>query len=359
MKKNIALVTLDYPPETGGVARYLGSLVRHANGEMDVFVNETHPAEGPGKVEPVWMFSRGPITWQPMIGLMRLLKKRGYQHVLVSHVLPVGTAAWIARMLGGLKYSVIVHGLDLRLARMSSKKTWLTKQVLRRAHTVIANSEAVAKEIRQLDPSLQPEVLTPGVEAFHATLQSEARQKLQIREGDKLVISIGRLVSRKGFDQLIEAIALLSADIKLVIIGRGNDENRLRGLAKNNKERVRFVTDADDEQRNMWLSAADVFALPARDEGADVEGFGIVYLEAAAHGLACIGGNSGGVPEAILNGKTGMLVDPNHAGEIANAIQTLFEDPNRRIAMGRLGRERVRAEFRWETRTERLLALLK
>ena len=183
MKKNIALVTLDYPPETGGVARYLGSLVRHANGEMDVFVNETHPAEGPGKVEPVWMFSRGPIAWRPIIGLMHLLKKRGYRHILVSHVLPIGSAAWIARMLGGLNYSVIVHGLDLRLARMSSRKTWLTKQVLRRAHIVIANSEAVAKEIRQLNPSLQPEVLTPGVEAVHATVQSEAHKSFRLEKG--------------------------------------------------------------------------------------------------------------------------------------------------------------------------------
>lgn len=359
MKKNIALVTLDYPPETGGVARYLGSLVRHAGGEIDVFVNETHPADGPGRVEPSWMLARGPIPWRPMIGLIRSLKQQGYKHVLVSHVLPVGTAAWIARMLGGLTYSVIVHGLDLRLARASSKKAWITKRILRNARVVIANSEATAADIRQFDSRVRPQILTPGVEDAHAMAQSEARRKLRFEEGDGLVISIGRLVPRKGFDRLIEAMALLSSDVKLVIIGKGNDENRLKALAENMEDRIAFVTDANDEQRDLWLEAADLFALPARDEGDDVEGFGIVYLEAAAHGLACIGGNSGGVPEAIIDARTGMLVDPNEASEIANAIKALLEDPDRRIAMGRAGRDRVRSEFRWGTRANRLIELLK
>ncbi len=355
--KKLALITLDYPPERGGVARYLGGLVEASDGAFDVFVNETHQASGPGHVQPVKLIVSGWPSWRPMVGFIRGLRRKGYGLVLVSHVLPVGVAAMVARWLGGLPYAVICHGLDLRLARISRRKRLLARLALGSAQVVLVNSEATAREVRLVAPSVKPRVLTPAITPGTYPSRSEARQKLDVPSDAKLVVSVCRFVSRKGLDHLIEAVGKLS-DVQLVLVGNGHERDRLSALAQPYGERIRFVSHASDAERDTWLAAADVFALPARDEGDDVEGFGIVFLEAAAAGLPCVAGKSGGVGEAIVDGETGLLVDPTDVGSIRAAIQKLLNDPALRERMGQAGRERVLKDFRWDDRWKELQSWL-
>ena len=352
-----ALITLDYPPERGGVARYLGGLVEASDGAFDVYVNETHQAAGPGHVQQAKLVASGWPAWRPMIGFIRRLRRKGYGMVLLSHVLPVGVAAMLARWTGGLPYAVICHGLDLRLARISWRKQLLARLALRSAKLVLVNSEATAREVRELDPSLRPLVLTPGLKPSTYPPRDEARELLGVKAEAKLVVSVCRFVSRKGLDHLIEAVGSLS-DVHLVLIGDGHERDRLSALAQPHGKRIRFVGEVSDAERDAWLAAADLFALPARDEGNDVEGFGIVFLEAAAAGLACVAGKSGGVGEAVVDGETGILVDPTDVSSIRNAIQTLLDDPTMRERMGQAGRERVLKDFRWEDRWEKLRSWL-
>jgi phosphatidylinositol alpha-1,6-mannosyltransferase len=355
--KKLALITLDYPPERGGVARYLGGLVEASDGAFDVYLDKTHQASGPGSVHPVKLLVPGWPAWRPMIGFIRGLGHKGYDTVLLSHVLPVGVAAMLARWLGGLPYAVICHGLDLRLARISWRKRLLARLALRGAKLVLVNSEATAKEVRELDSSLRPKVLTPGLQPGTYPSRGEARQKLGVAAEAKLVVSVCRFVSRKGLDHLIEAVGGMK-DVQLVLIGDGHERDRLSALAKPFGERIRFVAEATDTERDAWLAAADLFALPARDEGTDVEGFGIVFLEAAAAGLPCVAGKSGGVGEAIVDGETGLLVDPTDVSSIRHAIQTLLDDPALRERMGTAGRARVLKDFRWEDRWKALKSWL-
>lgn len=354
MAKKLALVTLDYPPENGGVARYLGNLVSFGQGAIEVFVNLTHAANGPGRVEPIELIRSGPWSWRPSIGSILKLREKGYGHVLISHALPLGTAAWISKMLGGLPYSIILHGLDLRLAVAHPRKAWLLKQVLRGAKNVIANSEFVAHEIRTFDSGLKPRVLTPAVEPVSRLDREAARSRLGVSADVPLIISVSRLVSRKGLGVLVRVMEKLP-EAHLVIIGSGPERERLAAQVVAFNGRVRIISDASDEQRDEWYAAADVFSLLPRDEGDDVEGFGIVFLEAAARGLPSVAGCSGGVPEAVLDNVTGYLVDPLDEDAIASALKRLLDDATLRISMGREARARVERDFRWEDRVKELL----
>ncbi len=356
--EKIALVTLDYPPERGGVARYLGNLVQASSGLIDVFVNRTHQCSGPGHVQGAFLLHEGFVSWWPMVEFIRSLKKQ-YSSVLVSHALPVGTAAWLAYQAGGPSYAVVLHGLDLRLALTSKRKAWLLKRVLRGAHAIFANSAFVAAEILAFDDTLKPFVLTPGVEPIAYPSRDEARQALGLLEDEQIILGVGRLIPRKGFDHLIGAMRTLPETAKLVIIGDGYDQHRLDEAAKLVKNRVRFISHASDQERNRWYAASDIFALPVREDNEDVEGFGIVYLEAALAGLPCVAGKSGGAPEAVVDGETGLIVDSQSPDAIADALRKLLQDTELRRRFGHAGKARAQSAFRWDTRWEQLRKHLK
>jgi len=360
-KAEIALVTLDYPPERGGVARYLGNLVLASNGAIDVFVPEAHQTSGPGHVEQARLLNTSPappqrggvftwMPWRPAISFIRSLKKKGYDRVLVSHALPFGTAAWIARMTGGPEYSVLFHGLDLRLALGSKRKSWILRRVLRKAKSVIANSEFTAKEIRTFEPTVHPVAITPGVESMPLPDRILARRELKVRNDEFIILSVARLVPRKGIDQLIAALIRLPANTRLVVVGDGEDRRRLEALTALVEDRVTFVPHATDEERNAWYAAADVFALPVRETADDVEGFGIVFLEASLAGLPIVAGKSGGVAEAVVDGETGLSVDPTDVDAIADVLNRLIHDQSLRQTLGLRGKARAEKEFQWKDR---------
>lgn len=356
--KRFALITLDYPPERGGVARYLGNLVQASHSLMDVFVNETHRTVGPGHVESVHLVQTPWPHWWPMVSFMRELRLREYDSLFVSQALPCGTAAWFARQTGGLPYSVLLHGLDLRLALRSKRKSWLLRRVLRCAKTVLANSQVVADEIHAFDSKIKPIVLTPGVEDMKFPEREPARHALGIQDGTFQLLCVTRLVQRKGIDRLMEAMQLVPNDVHLTVIGDGQDRERLLKIAEPLGERVSFLHEADDETRNSWYAASDAFALPVRDEGIDVEGFGIVFLEAALAGLPSIAGKSGGVIEAVVHESTGLLVEPNNPQAIAGAIERLRADKALCKRLGEAGRQRALKDFRWSDRWDKLSELL-
>lgn len=353
-----ALVTIDYPPERGGVARYLGSLVRELGEDIDVFVPKGHAVEGPGSVYAVPMFSWGIWKWRPMIRLFRNIGRDGYSVALVSHVLPVGTAAWIASHFGGPEYVVLLHGLDLRLATRTPFHRWLVRRILKKAKKIVVNSNVVAQELLGFDASFVPKIVTPGVDPISLPTRAEARQSAGLADQDFIVLAVTRHVPRKGLDRLIEALGFLPDKVKLVLIGDGHDRPRLERIASHFQGRVRFLTQAEDQERDFWYAAADIFALPVRDDGKDIEGFGMVFLEAAMAGLPVLAGESGGAIEAIEDQVTGYLINPHNPREIAEAIKWLMKDEALRARMGQAGKERAEREFRWHERGEEFREIL-
>ncbi len=345
MKNTFALITLEYPPFRGGVAAYLQGLVEASGGQVKVF-------------DQLSFSQRGPWKWRALIPWMMSLRGE-YETLLISHVLPIGTAAWIASWFGGPAYVIFLHGMDVRLAVRTPWRRWLLRQILRRAKLVVTNSCFVSDEVVRFDSMVQPLVILPAV----ANIVSDDRGERRSRSVAFTILSVCRLVPRKGIDHLIEALKRLPSDVRLIIVGYGDDLERLQKLSvatlgTDAASRIQFISDASDDQREELYHSTDVFCVPARDEGESVEGFGVVYLEAARAGLPIVAGRSGGVSEAVQDGVTGVVVDPHSIEQIAQAIQRLYDDPTLRQQLGQQGRERVKKDFSWTERWGRLLSAI-
>lgn len=333
----------------GGVARYLSSLSAASGFRMSIYVPEEHPEPVGPEVKkikfwwPVWP------KWLPLVKRILELKQDG--GLLVSHVFPVGTAAWLARLLGGPEYVLLFHGTDLQRVK-SAWKLWLLKRVCGRARAMAVNSQATGGILSRLMPGVHYAVITPGVWPVHKKDKVLCREELGLDEQTKVVLAVGRLVDRKGIDTLIQAMEQLRTqfpEAQLVVVGDGPLYQAWFDLAELLQVPVTWVRQADDELVNKWYAAADIFCLPGQEKSDDIEGFGIVYLEAASHGLPVIAGQGGGVAEAVLDGVTGLVVPPA-VEPVKEALARLLNNESLREQMGRAGRQRAEAEFDWADR---------
>lgn len=356
MDRHWVLVTHDYPPMKGGVARYLSDLVRASQGAMKVIVPETHGEPGES-AERRRFFGAGMIAWWPLVSLMRNLGEDQSAHVLISHVLPIGTAAWLASFVGGPTYTVLFHGLDLRLTQRSWWKRWVTKRIVGRAQAICVNSVFVASECKRAFPWVEPVLLTPGYAPHPLPKREEARSTVGIHPSEIILLHTARLVPRKGVDRLIDVLPHLPSQVRAVSIGEGPDRERLETLAEPLGDRMKFLGVMDDHQRDLWYAAADIFVFPVRAEGDDVEGYGIVCLEASAAGLPVVVGMNGGAPETVIDEETGLVVDANNREALAVAIRRLVDDPALRQRMGEAGRAHVAETGDWSKRWEILSQL--
>lgn len=350
----ILLATYEYPPDLGGIAAYLGGLFGAVRAKDFRVLRLTRPAKPGG-----WLAHLPALWWAAWRAKADL--------VVVSHVLPVGTAARLI----GKPYVVIVHGLDLRSAAAHPRKRRIAARVLKDAKLVVANSAATAVELAAfgMDAS-RALVLTPcpgdwmraHARKFDEASRPDIRARLGL-EGKKVLLSVGRLMPRKGFDRLIRLLPELRkscGDVMLVIAGAGPEERTLRQDAQRSgiDTHIRFLVAPDGDALAAAYRAADVFALAVRGSKEDVEGFGIVFLEAALFGLASVSSRVGGVPEAVVDGVTGLLVDADSDGELFAALKRLLDDPAEAKRLGEAGRVRAERDFAWEPRAQTFISRL-
>jgi len=204
-------------------------------------------------------------------------------------------------------------------------------------------------------------IIPPSVDAslFRAGGRDEARRELGLPLEARIVLSVGRLVPRKGHHALVDALATLEQDTLLAVVGEGPERSSLadRARVKGVEGRIHFRGRVSDQELRLCYRAADLFALPVADRedehGLDCEGFGIVFLEAAAAELPVVAGRAGGVADAVVDGETGILVSPGDIDVLSQALSSLLDDRDRARAMGRAGHTRVVAEFAPETMVRR------
>ena len=235
------------------------------------------------------------------------------------------------------------------------------------AREVTAVSRYTARALRQLVPPTVPfSVLPPAIDAerFSPSVDgSEGRRRFGM-EGRKVLVCVSRLVPRKGQDALIRAMPLvrqLVPDAALLLVGGGPYRSQLEALAATAPpDSVVFAGEVPDEDLASCYAAGDLFAMPCRSRwgGLEVEGFGIVFLEAAGVGKAVVAGRSGGAEEAVEDGVTGVLVEGGEPKAVALAVSRLLRDPDLLARMGAAGRARVEAGFTWGVRTDRLIGIL-
>jgi phosphatidylinositol alpha-1,6-mannosyltransferase len=265
-----------------------------------------------------------------------------------------------------LPYDVVLHGAEVTVpGRLPGSKQALAHVLRRARHIVAAGGYPAAEAEHAAGRTLPITVVPPGVdvERFHPLDQAgraAARASFGLPLDAELIVSISRLVPRKGFDVAIRAAAALRPsrpDLLLVIAGGGRDDARLRRLAAELDAPVRFLGRVSNEALPQLYACADLYAMLCRNRwgGLEQEGFGIVFVEAAACGVPQIAGASGGAAEAVAHGETGLVIDrPDDVDAVAAAMRSLLDDPARRAAMAEAGRRRAIAEFSYDVLAERL-----
>lgn len=391
------LLTTDFKPMTGGIAEYLGSLWQEVARSASVEVM-TNVEIGSVSWEHRYTLSPLPPAPRRRLGLRigdalaitRKMNTANYFHGLrkyaeetVGRLRCSGTApeifigVWdvtshfwcLALRRAGIPYSIHVHGLEVSSPFYGSLPSWRRADFCH-AKTLFANSWGTARLIEEkIMPGLPIKVVNPGIKAapsagkYTAGIE-ELRRSLGLPR-EVVLLSVGRLVPRKGFDLVLQGVAELVAefpDITYLVAGGGPDEERLRNLSATLgiDSRVRFLGEVDEPTKATFYELCDIFVMPNRILGGiDWEGFGIVFLEAALAEKPVIGGNNGGVADAVEHGVTGFLVDTdNDATETVLALRSLLSDRSLRKRMGRAARERAVEAFTWDAIGAGFLALL-
>ncbi len=368
--RGVLLVTELFPPLAGGSAVLLHEIYARLAAEIDVTVltdprsSATGSLRAPSDALSIEHAEIGCREWGWLnahgrghsLRLAKRIRALGAGRIVhCARSLPEGAAACLARLRGGPPYTVWTHGEDLGMALTSKELTLIVRLVYRCAAAAFANSRNTARLLQTFSvPDDRVHVVYPGVDAsrFHPGVDGRAVRAALASPDELVVLSVGRLQRRKGHDVAIEAIAQVSRirPVRYVIIGTGEELPRLQAIAQaaGVADSVTFVGEVSAEDLPAYYAASDIFLLPNREVGRDFEGFGIVFLEAAASGKAAIGGASGGVPEAIEDGRTGLLVDGTDAASVAAAIEQLAAAPRRRQQLGEAGRLRVIEQFAWD-----------
>ena len=357
------LVTNDFPPKVGGIQAYLWELWSRLDpSTFTVLTASSHPdaaafdrlqAERGIRIERVAAPVLVPVPAH-VRRIRSLAEEVGASLVVLDPALPLGLVGPVL----GLPYAVVLHGAEVTVPGRLPVARQALGAVLGRARLVICAGRYPAAEARRAAPSMTAPIVEvpPGVdlERFRPLGDEErakARAVWALPAAGPLVVSISRLVPRKGMDVLIAAAAALEPSfpgLTVAIAGDGRDLRRLRGLVRSTGAPVRLLGRVDDEELPRLYGAADVFAMACRNRwlGLEQEGFGIVFLEAAAAGVAQVAGRSGGAEEAVIDGQTGLVVaDPDDPGAVAHALRQLLGDDDRRQRMGRAARVRVEESF--------------
>jgi phosphatidylinositol alpha-1,6-mannosyltransferase len=361
------LVTNDFPPKIGGIQSYLWELWRRLPPEEVTVLTTPHAEAAAFDAEQPFRVVR---TREPVLLPTRSLRRRidalaaevGAKLVVLDPALPVGRLGPSLE----LPYAVVLHGAEVTVPGRLPGTRHLLAPVLRGAtHVVAAGSYPSAEADRAAGQRLPTTIVPPGVdtELFHP-LDDDARRQARARLGlplaGPLVMGISRLVPRKGFDVLIRAAALLAPGrpgLTVAIVGGGRDRKRLERLAASVGAPVRFLGRIPFADLPDAYACGDVFAMLCRNRwaGLEQEGFGIVFLEAAAAGVPVVAGASGGVRDAVAEGETGQVVDrPADPQAVAAALAALLDDPDRRRAMGEAARHRAVEAFSYDVLADRL-----
>lgn len=368
MKRQYLLLSEIFPPQTGGSGRWFWDLYTRL--EKDKAIVITDCAEDASSIDMqsglnVHRIPMSSRSWgvASLTGLrfyfsvirrvLKLVKKYNIQSIHCGRTLPEGIVALVVKFLTGTPYLCYVHGEDVEMCRSSREFIFLVNAVLRNASILICNSENSAALLQKWE-GLQNHtvrILHPGVNASNFSPVAERGDQL-LAADRKVILTVSRLQPRKGHDVLIRAMPEIlkrHPEAHYVIVGSGQCHDHLVSLIKElDLERyVSLLGECTDHEILQWYRRSDLFVLPNRQVGTDVEGFGIVLLEAQACATAVIAGASGGTRETLEAGKTGFILDCRTPESLVSTISDLFDNPEKLQSMGKDGRDWVLSKFDW------------
>ena len=385
-------MTNDFPPKVGGIQSYLWELWRRLPpGDVTVL---TSPYPGGGefdRAQPFRVVRDSSCPWRltpplsggypPSPGVLlptpalagridSLAREIGADLIFLDPALPLGA---LGPRLRSAPYMAVLHGAEVTVPGRLPGTRVLLRRVLDGAAGILAAGHYPATQAARVAGRPLPGlVIPPGVDVDRfrpagddPAARALTRKRFGLPEAAPLVLGVSRLVPRKGFDVLIDAIArlgrALSEPVHLALAGRGRDRDRLakRAARAGLGDRFHLLGRVPDEDLPAVYGCADVFAMCCRERwgGLEAEGFGIVFLEAAACGLPAVAGRSGGAWEAVEDGVSGFVVDPLDAGAVAQALERLLADPALRRAMAAAARQRAERSFNYDALAARLTPL--
>lgn len=368
------VVTNDFPPRHGGIQTFVEQLVRHRPADSVVVYTSswgdtaTHDAAQPF---PVVRYGRSVLLPTPDVGRRsaELLRSYGCDSVLFGAAIPLGVLGPRLRAAGAERIIALTHGHEAGFAGIPGGRALLRRigegvdvmtylGAYTRERIAGALSPAAAARMARLTPGVDDTLFRPDVDG------SRMRERYGL-VGRRVIVCVSRLMPRKGQDVLIEALPAIRSrvpDVALLVVGGGPYRDRLERLVDRGGVRphVRFTGAVPWADLPELYAAGDVFAMPCRtrNRGFDVEGLGIVYLEASATGLPVVAGDSGGAPDAVLAGQTGYVVPGRDLAAVADRISGLLLDGAAAQRLGRRGREWVEEQWGWGRVAARFDALL-
>lgn len=375
------LLTPDFKPNAGGIAEYLHQLWTHAARHTEAHVFTPLEADGtvstyarhclPNLPAPL---DQSPQAVTPQQAAIHFMQLKRYAKTLVSTLQPYlspksevfigvwqpATHFWCeALRQANIRYSIFTYGLEILYPKSDQMLRWRQEdfQSTQRIYACSTQTAELVQHQLQLSRSIQ--VVTPGADLSSdrmtaARTAAAIRQELGLQEA-QVLLTVGRLVPRKGFEWVIRSLPHLLdtfPTLHYLIAGEGEDKERLVNLVNdlNLQQQVTFLGRVDEERKAALYHLCDLFVMPNRLlAGLDWEGFGIVFLEAGLMAKPCIGGNNGGAIDAVIHEQTGLLVETADYPETCQAIQRLLADPELSKQLGEAGQQRALQSFSWQS----------
>ncbi|MCU1659782.1 MAG: glycosyl transferase family 1 [Pseudonocardiales bacterium] len=366
------IVTNDFPPRQGGIQSYVHELARRQPAGSVVVYASDHEGSGQfdaGQRFPVVRHPTGLLVPTPAARarIVRTFREHSCDAVWFGASAPLGLLAGSLRAAGARRIVASTHGHEVGWARLPVGRqalrrigsscdvvTYLGEYTRRR----IVGAFGPGAVLRQLPPGVDVETFRPDVDGSAV----RARHGL---DGRPVIVCVSRLVPRKGQDTLIRALPAIRRavpDAAVLMVGTGRYRERLAALARRAGVAAHVVLTGSVPYAELpaHYAAGDVFAMPCRTRraGMDVEGLGIVYLEASAVGLPVVAGDSGGAPDAVRDGETGYVVPGRDDGALVDRLVALLSDPSLRARMGAAGRTWVERDWPWDVLAQRLTGML-
>ena len=371
---NFLVITELFLPTKGGTAVWFDSVYRLLGGKTihivtaDVPGALDHDSRHPNTIHRIklrrhwWLRPESLAMYAKFLGCsLGLALRHPFEAVHAGRVLPEGLVGLVVARLIRRPLLIYAHGEEITTWRQPTKFKAMVF-TYRHADCVIANSEFTRNELLKLGVERERiALISPGVdlERFQPGLEThDLLESIRFKNGQKLIFSVGRLNRRKGFDQVIRAIPRLlddKIDVHYTIAGIGQDLDYLISLSESLhvSDRVHLLGHVSEADLPRWYNAANLFAMPNREIKGDTEGFGMVFLEAAACGKASLAGRAGGTGGAVIDGETGLRVNGASLDEVTEALKRLLSNSVLAQSLGTNGYTRVRAQFSWNAVAER------
>ena len=370
-------ITNDFGPRAGGIETFVHGLIeRLPKGSVIVYTSaqanaQTFDAEWLLKYGVEVIRDRSKIllpTPRVIKACQKLISNRKLSKVAFGAAAPLAMMARAMRSAGAQKVVALTHGHEVWWAKVppfSFAIRYMSKNIDAITYLGDYTRGEISKALSEADASKLVQI-APGIDVDHFIPTDSSNLRAELGLTDKsVIISVGRLVHRKGQDKLIAALPEIKTavpNVHLVLVGVGPHQDYLEKLALklNVSDCVTFIGRINYAELPKYICLGDIFAMPSRSRffGLEVEGLGIVYLEASACGLPVVGGKSGGAPDAVLVGETGMVVDGTNSSEIGDACIELLNNPELCALMGANGRAWIIENWRWEIWATRYTALL-